>query len=854
MRVGVLLVSLLALALAGAVAQAHDSVTHAPDHSSLDLRMVALGAPPKAPPARALASATGDDRRYALANGCYALRSPAGFVAKTPGGYDATAGSAGAAEAFRMQATALGSYLFYGRDRDFMAAGALNTVAPASAASPSADWRVDANPDGTFAIALPSTGKALGVAAGRLVLVDPPGAAAFSFEPQQECAVYPEVDASATGTPFRSRTGWGEVKGMIDLHLHMTAFEFLGGRAHCGRPWHPYGAPYALVDCPDHQVGNGCGAVLENALYGNPVRCHDPVGWPTFKDWPHRDSLTHEQTYYKWIERAYMGGLRLFVNLFVENRQLCELYPLKQNDCDEMASVRLQNRDLNALQDYIDAQNGGPGRGWFRIVTSPFEARRVIADGKLAVVKGIEVSEPFGCRIYNDQPQCDRARIDRELDEVHGFGVRQMELINKFDNALGGVAGDSGNTGVVVNGGNRLSTGHFWRMQACDGPPDEHDKQQPGVYDHDENDLLSNVIEQFLPLGPAPVYPRNSNCNAMGLTELGEHAVRRLMEKRMIIDPDHLSVRARKGVMSLLEAANYSGAVSSHSWSTADVIPRIYRLGGVVTPMKEAAPDWINTWKTTKAQRDRRFYFGFGYGSDQNGLSSQPGPRTAPNPVEYPFKSFDGGVTFQRQRSGSREFDFTKDGVAHYGLFPDWWEDIRRAGGAAAVRDMARGAEAYLQSWERVEGVRVGCKSGRQRARRGGMGRIRRGDSAEALLRRAGQPRVRGNRAWSWCARGKKNRGRRIAAVLTPDGSVALAGSSAKGSEARRIRIGDPAARLEGSARRIGKALFVRRAGAGAHLVYGVRKGRVRFVAVGTLEATGSRKFLRRYLRLAKLR
>ncbi len=73
------------------------------------------------------------------------------------------------------------------------------------------------------------------------------------------------------------------------------------------------------------------------------------MGWPTFKDWPHHDSLTHEQTYYKWIERAYMGGLRVFVNLFVENRVLCELYPLKQNDCDEMTSVRLQNRDLDAL-------------------------------------------------------------------------------------------------------------------------------------------------------------------------------------------------------------------------------------------------------------------------------------------------------------------------------------------------------------------------------------------------------------------------------------------------------------------------------------------------------------------------
>ena len=57
--------------------------------------------------------------------------------------------------------------------------------------------------------------------------------------------------------------------------MHMMAFEFLGGRVHCGRPWHPYGVAYALVDCPDHEPG-GAGAVVENTLsYGNPVGTHD---------------------------------------------------------------------------------------------------------------------------------------------------------------------------------------------------------------------------------------------------------------------------------------------------------------------------------------------------------------------------------------------------------------------------------------------------------------------------------------------------------------------------------------------------------------------------------------------------
>jgi hypothetical protein len=306
--------------------------------------------------------------------------------------------------------------------------------------------------------------------------------------------------------------------------------------------------------------------------------------------------------------------------------------------------------------------------------------------------------------------------------------------------------------------------------------------------------------------------------------------------------------------MDLLEAARYSGSVSSHSWSTADVIPRIYRLGGVVTPMKESAPDWINTWRETKSKRDPRFYFGFGYGSDQNGLSSQPGPREGPDQVQYPFKSFDGQVTFERQRSGSREFDFTKDGVAHYGMFPDWWEDIRRVGGTATVEDMARGAEAYLQAWERVDGIGFGCKSGRQDFTRRGLGRLHLRNTTAQLLRRGGQPRVRGDWAWSWCVRGRHNRGKKAVAALTPDGTVALVGSNARGHAGRRVHVGDSVKRLRGKARRLGKGLFVRRAGRRARFVYGVRRGRVRFVAVTTRAATKNRPALRHYLRLARLR
>ena len=134
-----------------------------------------------------------------------------------------------------------------------------------------------------------------------------------------------------------------------------------------------------------------------------------------------------------------------------------------------MDGVRLQARRLRELQDYIDAQHGGPGKGWFRIVTDPFEARRQINAGKLAVVMGIEVSKLFDCGVQDGRPECTAEQIDQRLKEVYDLGVRDMELVNKFDNALGGVAGDSGTTGVVVNVGNRIETGRFWQMETVRG-------------------------------------------------------------------------------------------------------------------------------------------------------------------------------------------------------------------------------------------------------------------------------------------------------------------------------------------------------------------------------------------------
>ena len=426
------------------------------------------------------------ETKYSIANGCFEV----------------------ADAQYRFKATTLAEYLLYSNDEKFLAAdGTL-------AGEPSEDTEWVASEEAGAVKLTPKAGgdpRTLGAAA-------------------EGCAVYPEISVNATGTPSTSKA-YEYVRGTMDGHMHMMAFEFLGGMAHCGRPWHKYGVAFALKDCLDHETGGGCGAILENVLFGNPARCHDPVGWPTFKDWPHHESLTHENSYYKWLERAWMGGLRIFVNLHVENRSLCELYPLKRDgyNCNEMDSVRREHADIHELERYIDAQNGGPGKGWFRIVKDPFEARRVIDNGKLAVIEGIEISQLFNCNIRDGVPTCTKDEIDAQLEEVDKMGVSQMELVNKFDSGLGGVAGDGGTTGVIVNSGNKQQTNRYWDMRTCTVGQGDH--EQPAV---PRDVLIGNGLAALLPPGTAPGLPR-----AAALQLLRPHPAWRVRRPGADQAPDH---------------------------------------------------------------------------------------------------------------------------------------------------------------------------------------------------------------------------------------------------------------------------------------------------------------------------
>ncbi len=187
--------------------------------------------------------------------------------------------------------------------------------------------------------------------------------------------------------------------------------------------------------------------------------------------------------------------------------------------------------------------------------------------------------------------------------------------------------------------------------------------------------------------------------------------------------------------------------------------------------------------------------------------------------------------------------------MAHYGLYADWLADLRRTGGQQMAREMNRGAEAYLQMWERAEGVKqTTCRNATAEVTsRKLLGRVPLGAHAYSLLRRAGQPTARPGAYYRWCV--KRSKGA-VTAAFNSRSRAVLVISTAKRHHSGRVRIGSRSRALRGRAKKLSTGVYVgRRLKGGARRVYLVRKKRVVAVGLGARSLVKNRKALAAALR-----
>jgi microsomal dipeptidase-like Zn-dependent dipeptidase len=109
---------------------------------------------------------------------------------------------------------------------------------------------------------------------------------------------------------------------------------------------------------------------------------------------------------------------------------------------------------------------------------------------------------------------------------------------------------------------------------------------------------------------------------------------------------------------------------------------------------------------------------GVALGSDFMGIAGHPGPRFgngacggnryeqalqgfAQNKLQYPFTL--AGITFDKQVSGQKTYDFNVDGLAHIGLFPDMIKDMEMVHVfPSELQPLFSSAQAYVNMWSAV--------------------------------------------------------------------------------------------------------------------------------------------------------
>lgn len=253
--------------------------------------------------------------------------------------------------------------------------------------------------------------------------------------------------------------------------------------------------------------------------------------------------------------------------------------------------------------------------------------------------------------------------------------------------------------------------------------------------------------------------PPPPHCNLTSLTPLGRGLIREMMRKKMIIDIDHMSKPMVNEVLAIAEAVPYplvsghtgfldisKGHWRSEAQMTASTLERVRNLGGMIAPiLKQGATENLQntalpndcsnsskSWASAYLYSVQRMKGGpVGFGTDFHAFFGSPSPRFGneacqkrpadgqgqTGPITYPFKVvgregidfWNAGQSMAESVVGEKQFNVNEDGLAHVGMLPDFFEDVKGMLGGSEIPlyPLLRSAEGYIRMWERIESTQV---------------------------------------------------------------------------------------------------------------------------------------------------
>lgn len=486
----------------------------------------------------------------------------------------------------------------------------------------------------------------------------------------------------------------GPVPGFADLHNHEAAdLAYAGGWVWGSHREGPLSERLPQCTGDDHATIEIPGLNLKDSLVA-PHR-NATHGFPDFSDWPSWHDIKHQQVSATWLKQAHEKGLNLVVASLVNNQWLSAAMVVSGHanpafSPEDMEAVKRELRSLQALDAASD---------WYTIVHDPWEARRAIAKGQLAVVLAVEVSNlmPEGDGPWREQ-----------LYDLYDMGVRSIQLAHETNSRFSGAA-----------------------------------------YHRDIFKPLSQIKAWF---NPDIAYASTGDGvhNPLGLTSDGHALLDEMVRLNMLVDLAHLPLKSQRQIyQQMAEQHRYYPIFISHTRmdplltpadkavlkefvTTPETLQYVRQTGGMLglrtgeDPMldygspKEGSPEveiphkgrYVANNCDGSTRSFTQFYqyaddrnVAVGFASDFNGFITQIVPRFGPeacaNAPDASTRAAQIAAQGPIPTGVSPELaEYQVKGLAHVGLLPAVLEDMQRLG--ADTTALSHSAEAFLKMWERT--------------------------------------------------------------------------------------------------------------------------------------------------------
>lgn len=219
--------------------------------------------------------------------------------------------------------------------------------------------------------------------------------------------------------------------------------------------------------------------------------------------------------------------------------------------------------------------------------------------------------------------------------------------------------------------------------------------------------------------------------NQQGLTTLGQFAIKEMMKLGMIIDIDHMSDHSVEGALELATTFNYpvisghngmrdgffekAGHEVSENQRTTEQLQKVKKLGGLfgLGIAEATSAQYLTNFRIAMRKMDNA---AITMGSDINGFVTLTKPRHGGDRAGVRSR-YPGAVSnnwnmqvhyavapapgLRKYTFGNKTWDYNTEGIAHIGLYPDFYQDLKNLGMSQTERQVFFStADYFVNMWE----------------------------------------------------------------------------------------------------------------------------------------------------------